>query len=281
MLLAILLAGVTLVVLVMVLGPLLKPAKAPPERSAFDRAIYRDQLAELEREVARGLVEPAQAASARLELQRRLLGADTAPAPAKPGARQPILAATLAVAIAIAAAALYLHRGAPGLPDEPYDARGPERARAAAAQAQMAQIKSMVAGLAERLKSTPDDLEGWLRLGRSYAVLGERDQADAAFAQAERLKPNDPSVLLAEAQALMAGRSLAEPIPDQVVALLKRVDAIDPAQPIVLWYLGLHAAQQSDFAAARAEWQKLLKILPADGEERRTVEAALDAIKAQ
>jgi cytochrome c-type biogenesis protein CcmH len=145
----------------------------------------------------------------------------------------------------------------------------------------MAQIKSMVAGLAERLKSTPDDLEGWLRLGRSYTVLGERDQADAAFAQAERLKPNDPAVLLAEARAMMAGRAIADPIPDQVVAILKRVEAIDRAQPIVLWYLGLHAAQQNDFSAARDEWQKLLKILPADSDEHRTVEAALGAIKAR
>jgi cytochrome c-type biogenesis protein CcmH len=249
MLLAILLAGVTLIVLAMVLGPLMKPAKPPPERSAFDRAIYRDQLAELEREVARGLVEPAQAAPARLELQRRLLGTETVPAPAKPGARRPLLAATLAVAIVLIASILYLRVGAPGLPEEPYDARGPERERAAAAEAQMAQIKSMVAGLAERLKSNPDDLEGWLRLGRSYAVLGERDQADAAFAQAERLKPNDPAVLIAEAQALMARHAVADPIPDQVIALLKRVEAIDPNQPTVLWYLGLHAAQQSDFAA--------------------------------
>ena len=60
------------------------------------------------------------------------------------------------------------------------------------------------------MKQHPDDLEGWLRLGRSYAVLGQPDDAAAAFAQAEKLKPNDPAVLMAEAQALMAGLPIAE-----------------------------------------------------------------------
>jgi len=277
--LAALLVGIIFIVLLMVLGPLVRPAKAPRDRSAFDRAVYRDQLAELEREVARGLVEPGQATSARLELQRRLLAADAGAAPATPGTRKPILAAAVTVAITLATGAIYLHVGAPGLPDDPYSARGPERARAAEAQAEMTQIKAMVARLADHLKSNPDDLDGWLRLGRSYAVLGEREQADSAFAAAERLKPNDSEVLLAEAQAMMVGRSVADPIPDPVVALLKRVEAIDPKQPVALWYLGLYAAQQSDFAGARAEWQKLLTILPAESPEHHTIEAALDAIK--
>ena len=277
--LAALILAITFIVLLMVVGPLVRPARAPRERSAFDRAVYRDQLAELEREVGRGLVEPDQAATARLELQRRLLAADARSAAAKPGNRQPLLAAALAVAIALGAGALYLRVGAPGLPGEPYAARGPERERVAAEQAEMAQIKGMVARLADRLKANPDDLEGWIRLGRSYAVLGERKEAEAAFAEAERLKPNDPEVILAEAQAMMVGRAVADPIPDPVVTLLKRVAAIDPAQPVALWYLGLYAAQQSDFAQARANWQKLLKILPAASPEHRTLESALEAIK--
>jgi cytochrome c-type biogenesis protein CcmH len=279
MLLAFLLAGVTLVVLAMVLGPLLKPAKAPTERAAFDRAVYRDQLSELEREVARGVIEPREAASARLELQRRVLATDIASAPNDSGKRRPILAAGLAVTIIVVAGALYWWKGTPGLPDEPYAERGAERDQAAVAQAQMAQIHSMVAKLAEEMKSRPDDLEGWLRLGRSYAVLGQPDDAAAAFAQAERLKPDDPAVLLAEAQALMAGHALTEPISDQAVALLRRVSAIDAGNPAAMWYLGLYAAQQGNFAEARENWQKLMAALPDGSEERRTVASALDAIK--
>lgn len=281
MLLAFLLAGVTVIVLAMVLGPLLKPAKAPAERALYDRAVYRDQLIELERDIARGVIEPEAAQSARLELQRRLLGTDTPIAPTATGTRYPLLAASLAVAIVIAAGGLYAWKGAPGLPEEPSAERSAEREQAERAQAQMAQIRGMVAGLAERMKSNPDDLEGWLRLGRSYAVLGQADDAAAAFAQAERLKPNDPAVLVAESQALMAGRSITDPIPDQVVALLRRVVAIDPDNPAATWYLGLHAAQEGNLAEARANWQRLLAVLPPDSPEHRTVADALAAISSR
>lgn len=282
MLLVVALTGMTLIVLGMVLGPLLIRTKTPVERAAFDRAVYRDQLEELEREVARGVIEASEAAAARLELQRRLLATDTAPAPTASGsAPQIALAVSLAIIIVAASGAFYWRIGAPDLPDLPYAARGAERQEAAAAQAQMAQIRAMVAKLAEDMKSHPDDLDGWLRLGRSYAVLGQPDAAAAAFAEADRLKPNDPDILLAQAQALMAGHTVSEPIPDQAVALLKRVVVLDPGNPAANWYLGLYAAQQGDFAGARATWQKLLAALPADSEEHRTVAAALAAISSR
>src|SRR6185312_6935910 len=55
---------------------LAKGARPAPERSQFDRAVYRDQLRELERDAARGLIGPREAATARLEIERRLLAAE-------------------------------------------------------------------------------------------------------------------------------------------------------------------------------------------------------------
>jgi cytochrome c-type biogenesis protein CcmH len=269
----------TLVVLALVLGPLLKPARAPAAREAFDRAVYRDQLKELEREVARGAVAESEAATARLELQRRLLAADGDDKQTTAGARKPLLAGAIALAIVLIAGGIYLRLGSPGMPDDPYADRQAERDQVAQQQAQINQIRGMVAKLAEEMKQRPDDLDGWLRLGRSYAVLGQADDAAAAFAQAEKLKPNDPAVLMTEAQALMAGRSLSEPMPPQVVGLLERIQTIDPDEPAVLWYLGLHAAQEGDFKTARVDWQKVKDKMPPDSEEARTVGSALDAIK--
>lgn len=274
-----LLLGVTLIVLGIVVGPLLRAAKPRPARKAYDRAVYRDQLSELERDVVRGVVTPAEAVPARLELQRRLLAAEADIEPTRPGRREPALAAGLAVMIVLGAGGFYWLSGQPGLPDQPFAERGAERQEQAAAQAQMAQIRGMVAKLAEEMKSRPEDVEGWLRLGRSYAVLGQAEEAAAAFAKAEQLRPNDPAILLGEAQAMMAGHSLAEPIPDQVVALLKRVTALDPNNPGAMWYLGWRAAQDGDFATAREDWQRLLAALPENGDEHKTVAAALDAIK--
>lgn len=273
------LAGTTLIVLTLVLGPLLKPARPPATRAAFDRAVYRDQLKELDRDVARGTVADGEAGTARLELQRRLLSAGEDATPVRDGARKPLLAVAAALLIVLVAGGIYWVMGSPGLPDDPYAARQPERQQLAQQQAQLAQIHAMVAKLADDMKQHPDDLDGWLRLGRSYAVLGQSDDAAAAFAQAEKLKPNDPGVLMAEVQGLMAGHSLAEPIPAPVVTLLNRVQAIQPDEPAVMWYLGLHAAQEGDFATARTDWQKVLAAMPPDSDEAKTVAAALDAIK--
>lgn len=279
MLLFLALAGMTVIVLGFVLGPLMLPSRAPVARAAFDRSVYRDQLKEIEREVTRGIVPESEAAAARLELQRRLLAADRDTSPAAAGEGKPVLAAALGVGIVVAAAALYLHFGAPNLPDDPYDAREAERQAVAQQEAQLNQVRAMVAKLADEMKAHPDNLDGWMRLGRSYAVLGEGDKAAAAFAQAERLKPNDPQVLMGEVDALMTGHSLADPISDQVVALLNRIETLDPGQPAVMWYLGLYAAQQRDFNTARADWQKLLDAMPPDAPERQTVAAALQALK--
>jgi cytochrome c-type biogenesis protein CcmH len=273
------LIGTTLIVLTLVLGPLLKPARAPVTREAFDRAVYRDQLKELEREVARGAVAENEAATARLELQRRLLAADSDDKAASAGTRKPLLAGALALAIVLIAGGLYWRLGSPGVPDDPYANRQAERDQVAQQQAQLNQIRGMVAKLADDMKQHPEDLEGWLRLGRSYAVLGQPDDAAAAFAQAEKLKPNDPAVLMAEAQALMAGLPIAEQLTPQVVALLDRIQTIDPDEPAVLWYLGLHAAQQGDFKTARANWEKVKEKMPPGSDEARTVATALDAIK--
>jgi cytochrome c-type biogenesis protein CcmH len=271
--------GTTLVVLALVLGPLLKPARAPATREAFDRAVYRDQLKELEREVARGAVAENEAATARLELQRRLLAADGESKEATGGTRKPLLAGALALAIVLIAGGLYWRLGSPGAPGEPYADRQAERDQLAQQQAQLNQIRGMVAKLADEMKQHPDDLEGWLRLGRSYAVLNQPDDAAAAFAQAEKLKPNDPAVLMAEAQALMAGHPISEQLTPQVVALLNRIQTIDPDEPAVLWYLGLNAAQQGDFKTARADWEKVKETMPPGSDEARTVAAALDAIR--
>jgi cytochrome c-type biogenesis protein CcmH len=271
--------GTTIIVLALVLGPLFKPARAPETREAFDRAVYRDQLKELGREVARGAVAEGEAATARLELQRRLLAADSDDKAATGGARKPLLACAIALAIVVIAGGIYLKLGSPGIPDDPFADRQAERDQMAQQQAQLDQIRGMVAKLADEMKQHPDDLDGWLRLGRSYAVLGQPDDAAAAFAQAEKLKPNDPGVLMAEAQAMMAGRPIAEEITPQVVALLERIQTIDPDEPAVLWYLGLHAAQQGDFTTARDDWQKVKDKMPPGSDEARTVAQALDAIK--
>ena len=67
-------------------------------------------------------------------------------------------------------------------------------------------IEQMVARLAARLEQTPADADGWARLGRAYLVMGERGKARDAFARAVKLRPDDPALQQALADADAAGK---------------------------------------------------------------------------
>jgi cytochrome c-type biogenesis protein CcmH len=450
-----------------IVAPLLRGNRPVGSRGSFDQAVYRDQLRELDRDIARGVISPGEADAARLEIQRRLLAADKLPATAPRLSRSPLLALVVAVTIAAGSVSGYVWLGAPTLPDIPFaagkaqtaqdhspaslqkatadlaaklrqnpsDAAGwllygrslvmlsqwdqaedayrhamdlgenspdiaadhaevlvmqaggvvtpaadialrqvlkadpdnglaryylavaamqageprqaidgfqallaelpeasplraqlglkvAEAARAAgvpvpalakgpapqpdagldpgpapgtgsqpgpdsnaiadAANMTEAQrqemIRGMVANLAAKQDADPNNVDGWLRLGRAYAVLHETDKAAAAYEKAAELRPSDVSIPLQEMRALMSDRAPADKLPSRVTQLLKRVEATDPDQPLVLWYLGMQAAQDANPDAARRYWSKLLAKLPQGSEDAKMIQSALDAI---
>ncbi len=157
----------------------------------------------------------------------------------------------------------------------------PEEMAAAAdmdPEAQQAMIREMVAGLAERLRGQPDDIEGWRMLARSYRVLGRREEMVAAYRHiAERL-PEDARAQLDYARALLEGVPRGVPLPADVVTAFERVLALDPDQPEALFFVGLGAAQRDDPARARELWTRLLPRLPEGSAVRRELERRLKAL---
>jgi len=141
----------------------------------------------------------------------------------------------------------------------------------------MEMIRSMVEGLAARLEENPDDAEGWRRLARSYAVLGEPEKALDTLRRAVELAPADLATLHAYAQAL-AGDIAAGPPPPAAVAVYERILALDPGDGAALWFVGLAAAELGDAATARSHWERLLPLLPPGSDEHRAVQTALDAL---
>jgi cytochrome c-type biogenesis protein CcmH len=140
-------------------------------------------------------------------------------------------------------------------------------------------IRGMVDKLAAGLKQNPGDRDGWIRLARSYSVLGERDKSADAYEEAAKLDPKNVEIKLGEVDALLDGNALDQPIPPRVVGLLHEVEAQSPQEPEALWYLGLAAAQAKNPDAAAEYWNRLLAALPQDAPERKTVTAALAALK--
>src|SRR5713101_3301599 len=107
----------------MLLAPLFFSRRRPASRDAYNLAVYRDQLAEVERDLARGLLSAEQADAARTEIGRRILA--LTPGDGATGAGSgAMITATLAILLPVAAGMLYWRLGSPALPDQPFAERG-------------------------------------------------------------------------------------------------------------------------------------------------------------
>jgi cytochrome c-type biogenesis protein CcmH len=210
------------------LVPLLRTTTTRTERLDSALAIYRDQLAEIERTRADGTVSEADAAAARIEVERRILAAANASDAAAPRASATLhrfLPPALALAIPLLALGVYLNVGRPGLPAAPFGSRP---------------------ALEHPNPNEP--------------ITAERMLAEARARLAEN--PNDPEALaeLGEALVLEADGTVTP----AAVEALARALALRPDNPRAAYYLGLHEAQSGDSKAAVARWQALEAASPPD-----------------
>ena len=167
----------------------------------------------------------------------------------------------------------------PSLADAPTGPTADDVAAAAdmSPEERMEMIRGMVEGLAARLEENPDDAQGWRRLARSYAVLGEAEKAAETLRRAVELAPDDLETLHAYARAL-AGDLGSNAPPPEAVSVYERILALAPDDGAALWFVGLAAAQRGDAAAARIRWERLLPLLEPGTEEHEAVRTALDSL---
>ena len=139
-----------------------------------------------------------------------------------------------------------------------------------------AQVEAMVQGLAERLKQRPDDADGWVMLGRSYAALDRHPEAVPAFQRALALRPRDAGLMAdyADALAMASGGTLAGE-PSRVI---DQALAIEPANPKLLALAGTAAFSRNDFAGALRHWEKLAQLAP-DSEYMAQLQSGIDAAR--
>jgi cytochrome c-type biogenesis protein CcmH len=239
--------------------PLLRGRKPAASRAAFDRAIYRDQLAELGRDVERGVVDRDQAAASRIEIERRLLATDESPEVATRAAPlDGIAAVALAAAVSAGAIALYLALGAPGVRDQPLAPRqaGGPVADATRGPADMAEAVEM---LAAKLKDRPDDPAGWLLLARSLATLQRWQDSAAAYQRALALTEGAEAAAGYGEMLVMAADGVVTPAArDAFATALSR----DQGNPPARFYLALADAQAGKPGAAIEAWAKLASDAP-------------------
>ncbi len=249
------LALMTAVAVFAVLWPL---ARGRTEsRSGSDVAVYRDQLDEIERDRAAGLIADGEAAGAKVEVARRLLAAADAPAAtseAAPAAwRRRAVALAALIVLPLGTAGFYLMFGSPLLPDQPL------APRLAAVRANQS-LDGLIAQVEARLDRQPDDGRGWEVIAPIYLRLGRFDDAVKARRNALRLNGDSAEREAALGEALVFAANGV--VTAEAKATFEKAVALDATHVQARYFLGLAAEQDGNRALAAATWRTLIETAP-------------------
>ena len=141
-------------------------------------------------------------------------------------------------------------------------------------------INTMVEKLAERLQQEPEDLEGWVMLGRSYKYMKKYQQSADAFAKAFQLQGDNADIMLQYADALTMAK------PDKLLAgkpaeLVFKALSKQPDHPTGLWLAGMAMAEEGDYQQALAYWQRLEPQIPAQSESYADLQKLISAARSR
>jgi cytochrome c-type biogenesis protein CcmH len=263
------LALMTAAAIFAVLWPLARKFSRP--NSGSDIAVYRDQLEEVRRDRAAGLIGAQEAAAAETEVSRRLLaaaGAKTASMGSTPARQRAAAVAALAL-LPAGAAGIYLALGSPMLPDQPL---APRLAQSPGGQS----VDNLVAQVEAHLERRPDDGRGWEVIAPVYMRIGRFDDAVKARSNALRLNGEtaDREAALGEALVFAANGVVTA----DAKAAFEKALAIDANHVQGRYFLGVAAEQDGDQNQAAAIWSAMLANAPADARWAQFVRRALDRL---
>ena len=246
--------------LVLLLLPLFRKQTALDKRVDYDIVIYRDQLAEVEKDLARGLLSENQVEAARTEILRRMLAAEDAETLATGQNKtrgsmktRKITALAIVVLLPIGAFLAYSYMGSPELLGKPYADRAkndPDFAVAADAEKLM-----------EKLKKTPD-AKGFKQLGDSFVMLKRYEDAAGAYHRAIELGTDNAGIWSELGESIVLASDGGVP-PEALDAFMKALKH-EPRDARARFYIGLAKANANNPKEAVAIWRDLLKDSPAD-----------------
>lgn len=251
-----------------------------PGQDQLNITVFQQRLAELDGDLAAGNLDQGQYDAARHDLERELLYdlegtgppvAGPSGGPSSAGAsRHPWLALALVVLVSTGAVFAYLQLGENAIITRIEALAGlPPPHASGAPGAGAAPLDVLVEGLAERMEKNPENLEGWLMLGRTYFAIGQPAKGLEAIERAYRQAPDESSVLIAYAEALAANNG--NRFEGRPAELIRKVLAREPGNPSALWLDGMIAFQQQRFSDAAEIWQGLVEQMDPAGEEAQQI----------
>ncbi len=241
------------------------------QRDQVNLAVLRDQLGELDRDLASGTIDTNGYDSARRELEQRV-AEDVKPSlpEHKPTSSRSTQAVAVGLAVIIGATVLYAYLGKPAGLDPAQVTVANERSR----EVDPKDADAAIEQLAQLLKTQPDNTEAWTILARSLNAMHRYSDASRAYKNLTTLVPNDAQLLTeyAGSVAMAQGASL-QGEPENILA---RALAAGPKNTKALSLSGSAAFERGDYDAAITLWKKVVAIAPADSE---IVQVANDNMK--
>ncbi|UJP04470.1 MAG: c-type cytochrome biogenesis protein CcmI [Nitrosomonas sp.] len=238
------------------------------EHDAVNISVYRDQIAELDRDLENDILSQEQYDKSKQELQQRMLQDVTVHGKVALQQNKKFqniaLATVVTLGLPLAAVSLYLNIG---------DTRGllPQAQLASATQMHSGGDSNDLSGhdfsmavenLVARLSNNPEDAEGWLMLARTYSAMERFAEAGNAYAKLIELVPSNPQILSDYARTL--GLKNQGTLAGKPTELLYEALRIDPQYPPALALAGHAEFEQENYLAASSHWEKLLATLPTD-----------------
>ncbi len=269
MLLWVLIALLTAAAILAVLMPL---SRAPSVDSSaqHNARVYRDQLAELERDKAEGRIGESEAEAARAEIARRLIAADAeanaAPQPSQSTTPRRAIALVALIGVPALSLSLYLALGSPNLPGLPLTAR-------LSAPTAPGDIETLIAKVEAHLAESPEDGRGWDVIAPVYLRLGRADDAANAYRNAIRILGSNAARQSGLGEAILTAEGGV--VTEEARSAFEAAHALDPKAPGPRYFIALAAEQEGRHEEAVAELRALLAEAPSDAPWRGALEQAL------
>ncbi|MBK1645621.1 c-type cytochrome biogenesis protein CcmI [Thiocapsa imhoffii] len=245
------------------------------EQDELNFEVFKQRMKELDADLASGILEPDQYASAKRDLERDLLSDVGEGAPAKTG---PLttggrwMALILAVLVPSSAVLIYMEVGRHDVilqVEDMAQGQGRQVFRDVDGQ-ELPPLEVLVERLAERLREDPSNVDGWLMIGRTYFTMQRPEQARDAIARAYALAPERSDVALAYAEAIAANSNNS--LEGQPAELIEQVLVSEPDNISARWLSGMVYYQRGQYTAAATAWQRVLAVMDPASDEASDIQ---------
>jgi cytochrome c-type biogenesis protein CcmH len=262
--------------LLFLLPPLIQKGKNEQSEDTFDRdelntTIFKDQMAELERDLSVNILSQEQFETAKHDLERSFLQNSNNAETSEPVTQMDRVigrsaAVVITVLIPILAVSLYNMLGAGEAGLHPKEARPNVQA-----EGHDGSLEEQIRKLQDHLQTKPDDIDSWVMLARSYYFMKQYAAASETFARASSmLQDSNPELLAdyADALAMANGRNMA----GRPYELVKKALAIQPRLQKALWLAGTASYQAQDYPTTLEYWKRLAAIFPKDSDNYKQMQ---------